>query len=327
MLGETLEARNFAARLPLGPFNPLVPTVFHEDWWLDTATRGQIKFVEVCDSGRMVGRLPYMVTSRYGLSGSNMPTLTHFLGAGIDEGNGSNANRYVKRQAIERELIRKLPALSSFRQKMHRGVPDALSFQAEGYQACVQFTFEIPPVPEDAIWKTMRDKTRNVIRRASETYNVCNMADVDAFFHLILANLQARNEQANVDFERCKAIAAQALEFGRGEIWVAQDANGAPKAAILCVWDRHTYYYLMSTRAPDSGNGIVPLLLWNAIKSASFLNLTFDFDGVASEGSILLFSGFGGKTSPRYIATRSSTPYKILRQFRRVNAALVNNFG
>ena len=309
-------------------FDRLTPTIFHERWWLEAATRGRVDFVEVTDGGRTVGRMPYMVNSRYGLASSNMPTLTHFLGPGIDDGGGSEANRYVKRHSITQELIRKLPSLSSFRQKMHRGICDALPFQAQGYNVHVQFTFEIEPYPEAVIWKAMRDKTRNVIRRAAENFDVHESSDPEAFFHLATAHLEQRNMRANIDFDICQEIAMQAINRGRGHILVAREiATGEPKAAIFCVWDNNTYYYLMSTRAPDAGNGVVPLLLWSAIQSATSMGYVFDFDGIINAGSILLFSGFGGKTSPRYIVTKASMPYRVLRQIRRMDSNVHNAFG
>lgn len=309
-------------------FDCLRPTIFHEDWWLEAATRGRVDVVEVTESGRTVGRMPYMVNSRYGLSSSNMPTLTHFLGPGIHDGGGSEANRYVKRHSITQELIRKLPPMSSFRQKMHRGVCDALPFQAQGYHVEVQFTFEIQPFPELMIWKAMRDKTRNVIRRAAEAFEVQESADPEAYFHLARTHLEKKNMRPNVDFDICRDLAIKAMERGRGHVWVANDyATGEAKAAIFCVWDANTYYYLMSTRDPDAGNGAVPLLIWNAIQSSVSMGYVFDFDGISNAGSILLFSGFGGKTSPRYIVSKSSVPYRVLRQIRRMDPTAFNAFG
>jgi hypothetical protein len=326
-LSKSIDQQSKVKTAAKAVFDKLTPTIFHEPWWLETATRGQVEFVEVADGGRTVGRLPYMVNSRYGLTSSNMPTLTHFLGPGIDDGGGSEANRYVKRNSITQELIRKLPSLSSFRQKMHRGICDALPFQTQGYGVQVQFTFEIEPYPQDVIWRGMRDKTRNVIRRAAENFDVHESLDPEAFLHLSAAHLEEKNQRANIDFETCRQIAIQAIDRGRGHIWVARECTtGRPKAAIFCVWDNGTYYYLMSTRAADAGNGVVPLLLWNAIQSAASMGYVFDFDGVVNAGSVLLFSGFGGKTSPRYIVTKASMPYRVLRQIRRMDSSVANSF-
>lgn len=306
--------------------DPLVPTIFHEEWWLDAATRGRVNYVEVVDGGRTVGRMPYLVAQRYGITNSNMPTLTHFLGPGIDDGTGKATNRLVRRQSITQELIRKLPPLSSFRQKLHKGVRDALPFQAEGYDVFVQFTFEVAAAPACTIWESMRDKTRNVIRRAEESLRVRMNMGADEFIHFSRCNLAARGICANIDFAICSDIMTKALARGRGCIWAAEDQQGATKAAILCVWDRRACYYLMSTRSIDSGNGAIPLLIWNAIQMASSMGLVFDFDGVSSKGAILFFSGFGGETTPRYIVSRSSRYYQVLRQIRRLDPLVVNYF-
>jgi len=47
---------------------------------------------------------------------------------------------------------------------------------------------------------------------------------------------------------------------------------------------------------------------------------------VANAGSILLYAGFGGTVSPRYIVMKSSPFYKALRKIRRVNPELSNRF-
>jgi len=44
----------------------LVPTVFHEEWWLDAATGGRYSIAEVKAGDKTVGRLPYLVRSRFG---------------------------------------------------------------------------------------------------------------------------------------------------------------------------------------------------------------------------------------------------------------------
>ena len=306
--------------------DPLIPTIFHEHWWLDAATKGRAEISEVTEGGRTVGRLPYVKETRLGLHSINMPTLTHFLGPGINDGSGSEPNRFVRRQAITRELIRRLPQFSSFRQKLHHNVKDVLAFQAEDFEATAQFTFEVGPAPQEVMWKAMRDKTRNVIRRGEERYGVSNTMDPPAFFRFFSANLKARGGKPNIDFATCTDVVTRALDRGRGHFRVAVDDRGDARAAIFCVWDARSYYYMLSTRTVDSGNCAIPLLIWSAMKSAASMGLVFDFDGVASAGSILLYSGFGGTVSPRYIVMKSNTLYQTLRKIRRINPKVSNRF-
>lgn len=38
--------------------NPLIPTIFHEHWWLDIATGGRFDIAKVTQAGKTVGWLP-----------------------------------------------------------------------------------------------------------------------------------------------------------------------------------------------------------------------------------------------------------------------------
>ena len=92
-------------------------------------------------------------------------------------------------------------------------------------------------------------------------------------------------------------------------------AERNPVAAIFCVWDATTAYYLMSTRDAEAGNGAISLLLWHAIQSASQNGLVFDMDGISHKGHIHLYAGFGGRVTPRYVISKAILPVRIAREF------------
>src|SRR6202011_1139097 len=132
--------------------DPLAPTIFHESWWLDVATGQKYAAAEISSGGSTVGRLPYLLSRRKGLSHMIMPTLTHFLGPAVIEGEGSANTRFLRRLNITRELIAELPAVSSYEIKCHAGTTDVIAFQAQGFETTVQFTHEIQPLPEQELW-------------------------------------------------------------------------------------------------------------------------------------------------------------------------------
>jgi len=146
----------------------LTPTIFHEDWWLNIATEGRYRVVEVAESGLVVGRLPYFLRERFGASSIILPPLTHFLGPAIIK---SYANSF-RRIDLTKELLGKLPPTSAQLFKCHRDVQDVIAFQSAGYRTTVQFNYEIQPLPIDVLWKHFRDKTRNLIRRAGKCHTV-----------------------------------------------------------------------------------------------------------------------------------------------------------
>lgn len=299
---------------------PRCPTIFHEYWWLNTVTRGTFEEVEVSEGGRIVGRLPFYLRRfwGWGFREVRMPCLTHFLGPVVEEGEGSASNRLLRRICITRQLIEKLPHSSSQYVKCHRGVNEVIAFQEQGFRTQVQFTYEIEPLPADTLWANLRNKTRNVIRRAEEQHSLQPMKDPSEFMWFYEQNLSKRGLRNELDRKLCAEIIAASVERGRGRVIAASDSKGRIVAANFCVWDGTSTFYLLSTRTEDSGNGAASLLLWEAIKDSANRGLRFDFAGISSRGSILLFSGFGASISVRYVAARSSFTARLIGEAKRI---------
>jgi hypothetical protein len=293
-------------------YNPLFPTIFHERWWLDTVTGGNYDEVTFSSGGKVVGRFPFLVRRRIGGRIScEMPALTHFLGPAVDEGLGSAANRAIKRSHIVGELISQLPHTGGFNQRMHRGIQDTMAFVESGYSTSVDFTFEIAPAAQSALWSQMRDKTRNMIRRAQERYEVVEITDPELFTNHYEKNIQERGGRFYYTKQDVARLGGEAITRERGRVIAARAADGSLAAAIFYVWDATSAYYFLSTRIKDSDNSAVSVLLWNAICHANSMGLIFDFDGVASHGSRVFFTGFGGEIRPRYVVKRGTPYYRL----------------
>jgi hypothetical protein len=291
----------------------LIPTIFHEPWWLDKATGGQCEQVEVELGGVTVGRLPYLKFRENGLTSIGMPTLTHFLGPAIDFGSGNSTTRQLRGLSIVGDLMAALPKVSgSVWIKLHAGITDTIAFQEAGFRTDVQFTTEIAPDAEDVLWSRMRDKTRNVIRRAQERFTIAEEADPERFLAFYLDNLRQRGLRNTYDMPTVRAVLAECIRRGRGRISVALDEGGSYNSAIFTVWDGRAQYYLMSTRSHDAGNGATSMLLWDAIKNAAGNNLVFDFDGARHGADAKFFAGFGGTFRPRYWVWKSSLAARAL---------------
>ncbi len=299
------------ASLP-GPFHdPLAPSVFHQPWWLSAATGGDYAEAVVVEGGRRVGWFPYLLSTILpGQRLCGMPLLTHFLGPAIDEGRGAACNRVLRRAQITRELLAQVPRTSGFWQVMHRGTPDTLVYQELGYNSTVQFTFEVPPAPADVLWGTMRDKTRNVIRRAKEQHGVSAL-DASAFSAVYNDNLGRGGIASRYSPALLERVCQAAISRGQGRIVAAENAAGQIAASIFYIWDAQAAYYLLSTRRPDAGNGAVSLLLWHAMQDVAARGLIFDFEGVVTSGSALFFTGFGGVIKPRYVVSRFSLGHRV----------------
>ncbi len=165
-----------------GPLpDKLIPTVFHEDWWLGAATAGPYSIAEVSSNGKIVGRLPFLLRRRFGIDGIWTPPLTHFQGPAIDDGSGTDNNRLLRRLEVTRELIHALPHSSWQCIRCHGGTTDVIAFQEQAFKTYVQFTLDIAPGPVQDLWQKMRNKTRNAIRRAEEQFAVSEMTEAEEF--------------------------------------------------------------------------------------------------------------------------------------------------
>lgn len=297
-------------RLPLPSPDPMIPTVFHNPWWLDAASGGDYQEVTIQSSGHTVARFPYVVRRRFlGQKVCSMPELTHYLGPALNL-TGSGANRTMRNHQLTSELLSQVGSFASFSHTLHRGITEALAFESAGYKIGVLFTHEIAPRKEGEIWSTMRSKTRNVIRRASERWIVETCDDPDEFDRSYNNNLMQK--ELKNKYRRVSAICEAAIKRQQGKILQIRGKDRSILAAIFTVWDDVSSYYLMSTRSMQADNGAVSLLIWDAIQSAARSGLIFDFDG-GQGGSRLLFTGFGGEIRPRFIASRHSSLYAASR--------------
>ena len=298
--------------------NPLEPTIFHESWWLEIATAGRYEVAEVTAGSRTIGRMPYCIQRSFGMTSIEMPMLTHFLGPAIEAGEGSPNSIFLKKLAIARELITKLPSVCMVNIKMHYSINEVIAFQEQAFRTSVQFTHEIEPHDEKTLWSNMRNKTRNVIRRAVEQIQTRDICDPEEFMDFYMRNLRDRGTRSFLNPSICKRLIAASIERGRSRIIAAYDDAKNLLAANFYIWDSRSYYFLLTTRALNSGNGTTSVLIWEAIKDASNRKLIFDSDGLNSNGSILFLAGLGGSIKPRYIVSKSNLRGVILGQFRDV---------
>lgn len=293
--------------------DPLVPTIFHEPWWLEAASGGQYEEVTVSAGGRAVGRLPFVRRKHLGFTRLESPELTHFLGPAVDEGNGGAVSRNLRRAEVIRELLEKLPSFHHFHQTLHRSIPDALPFVQHDFRVEAVFTYEVAPGPEQAIWRAMRDKTRNVIRRAEEKSKPVDL-EPGAFCALYDANLRRKGHSINTMMKaNAQSLLEATLSRGQGRLLGAGDGAGTTSAAIFYVWDENITYYMLTTRAPGTHNGAVSRLLWEAIRTSAAHGRIFDFGGVGPAGNILFYTAFGGEVRPRFRVQRMKPIFEAMR--------------
>jgi hypothetical protein len=297
--------------MDLAPGAYLVPTIFHEPWWMDIACNGGGREAVVSRGGLVVGRLPYLLSRKMlGLKVVGMPRMAHVLGpAFAPEFAGEKLSHSTKQISITRDLIMQLPKAAHISFRLHGGMTHTLAFAEAGFTSSVDFTVEILPDAPEVMWRAMRDKTRNVIRRAQERLTVSELTDLNVFLDFYEKNLSVKHAANHYDRAVCYDLMTECLRRGAGRILTATGPEAEQQAAIFTIWDLRTAYYFMSSRTLDSMNGATSLLIWTAIQHAALRGLTFDMDILHLMNkrltNLLLLTGFGGTLKPRYWVRRT----------------------
>ncbi|HQT59592.1 MAG TPA: GNAT family N-acetyltransferase [Acidiphilium sp.] len=301
----------------------LSPTVFHEPWWLEAASGGTFGEVIVESGGRLAGRLPFVVQRRArSFDVVRIPDLTHCLGPAIAaEFDPPGAVKSTKGIEICSQLIAQLPKAAHVWFRLHPETANTLAFDKAGFLSTVQWSVEIAPRPEEQLWKAMRDKTRNAIRRGGDRLTVTAWDEPGRFLDFYRDCLRRNDRRNHYDDATLAALAGEVLRRRRGRVLAAIRPDNTPEAAILTVWCKRREFYFMSARDTSAHFGAINLLIWRAIQDAAAANRIFDMDNIhVVDGALpnhLMLSGFGGNVVPRYCVSRSSALLTALQGVRR----------
>lgn len=301
------------------PVPKLGGSLFHEPWWLTAVSAGRFEEATVTSGQQIVGRFPYMVSRKMGLTEVRMPPFTHVLGPAVDAGIGKAQTQLMRRLSIVRELLGQVPRFDFFKHALSSLTADGLAFQDCGFHISPQYTFQIDCRREpDELWQEMHFKVRQHIRRAEEKFSVVAGPDPGEFVRFYLDNLIRARQASRINFDPFQAMFEACSCRDSGEILAVRWPDGRPVAMAFVVWGHGTMYYLLSTRASDSGdNGSVNLLIWSAMLRAHGRGLVLDLDGVSSSGTARFLGGFGGRLETRLIAQRSRFLYGTLQSAKR----------
>lgn len=287
-------------------------TIFHEDWWLDIVSRGRWGKVAAEKGGHIFGWLPYATFKVLGLTACGTPPLSRVLHPVIAIDGKKNESLNRRTIAVTSAIIEQLPRAHCTQFVLGPACGDALAWQMHGFRTRLMHTFQIDTRrPGFDPWSEMRDKTRNLIRRAQERLSV-ESTSATAFRDFYAANLDG--EQPYFELDRIEDLHREARLRDQGRILAAYDHHGTMHAAVFFVWDGTDYYYYLSTRDPASQElGAVSLLVWHGIRDAQARGLRFDFDGVTSRHRLQFMIGFGGTVASRTIVEKGSLLFDARR--------------
>jgi len=238
-----------------------------------------------------------------------MPPITRFLGPVVALQPGKTQARTRATYSIITGLLEQIATYDHVEMTVDNEFADLAPFLMAGYEVKVHPTFllDCRRKPED-LWADLRDKTKNVVRRARESLTVRDIEDVNLFIRFYKDNLNGAESYFDLSLLGPTYDAAHARQ--QGKIVAAVDSNGVVHAEVFFIWDDKYFYYFLSTRNRKLAHlGAVSLLLWEGIELAHSQGLCFDFDGgLFTDQKYKFMVAFGGEVENRFDIVHSSLP-------------------
>lgn len=293
-------------------------SLFEEPYWLDAVAPGAWRAAEVRDREEIVGRLPYVVKRKLGVSALTVPVLTPWLGPWIKEKDGKYCNTLSYQHQILQELLAQLPA--SPYQAIHCApqFTNLMALSWAGFDLRFRYTYRITDLSDpDAIWRGFRENIRRECRKAERNLEVRTDLSLS---RLLDSMAKTFDRQAlNRDFlkEPLQRIDRVMNERGQRQIYFAVDAQERIHAAIYVVWDPRCAFYLAGGGDPElRSSGAHSLLVWRAIKDSAEVSKEFDFEGSMVAPIERFFRAFNAQQVPCYSAHKRALWMRLVDSLR-----------
>jgi hypothetical protein len=275
-----------------------------------------------------VGSLRFATRSEGGMNICEMPQITRFLGPSVVPQPGKTESRTRFAHAVITELLEQIADFDHVEMTLDAGFNEVAAFLACGYEVRAHPTFVLDcAAAHDELWQGLRDKTKNVIRRAREQLVVREVACPKSFVQFYESNLGGA--KSYFDLSRLEVAYAAASARQQCKILAAVDASDVVHAQVFYIWDdKYVHYFLSSRNREVAHLGAVSLLLWSGIELAHERGLRFDFDGgIENPARYKFVVAFGGELANRFDVSRSTLRYQLRRKIRRAPQALLRRLS
>ncbi len=290
--------------------------IFSQAWWLDAvAGKANWDVVLVEKGGQVVASMPYVTYKRFGQIKLRQPPLTQTLGPWIREVDGKQTTRLSREKDLLQQLIAALPRYDEFNQKWHFSQTNWLPFFWVGFNQTTHYTYRLPDLSnQDELWSGLRENIKREIHKAKKRtcLKVYTDKSIEVFLDLYIKNFKRQGKDKSNFKNLIMRLNAACENKKVRRIFIAQDETGRSYAGVYLVWDQQSAYYLMGGSEPDfRTSGAISLCLWEAIKFASTVTKSFDFEGSMKKNIERHFRAFGAKQT-MYFSVKH-TPSKLIK--------------
>lgn len=273
--------------------------------------------------GRVMASMPYVLSTHLGMRVISKPALTQTLGPWVRTTNAKYAKRLSNDKELMGLLITQLPKYHDFKQTWHHSMRNWLPFYWRGFSQTTRYTYIINNLESDEhIWSNFQTKVRTDIKKARDRFGLVIRNDlcIDDFIELNRLVFTRQGLALPYSVELIRRIDDVCKDRGCREIFFAEDEAGCIHAAVYIIWDKDSAYYLMGGSNPElRSSGATSLCMWEAIKFASQVSRSFDFEGSMMEPVESFFRSFGAVQTPYSMLTHTpSKRFRLLKLLREI---------
>lgn len=279
--------------------------IFSQAWWLDAVcgeTNWDVALVE--EHNQIVAAMPFYRPLKHVIS---MPSYTQTMGPLLfqESTNCKYTTLLSKRQSLYKQLIDRLPLVTSFLQNFSYSVTDWLPFYWAGYRQTTRYTYVLKNIQQkETIWKNMSLNVQRNIRKARERYQISvkKGISIDEFLSVQAQTFERQHIRLKQkDIRTLRRLISICQERKQGDIWGGYDKQGQLHAAIFIAWQNHTAWYLAGGGNSTLRNsGAHSLIMWECFQYVSQFTDTFDFEGSMIPGVEQFFRAFGATQTPYF---------------------------
>lgn len=293
-------------------------SIFEQPWWLDAVAPGQWAEATVEKDGKIVARLPYVLTKQMGFSLIGMPDYTQTLGYWIEDTGAKNARKYAREKELLTELIERLPKGINIDIDLDHRCGYLFPFAWKGCKLSMRYSYRIENLHDtELLWNGLADNIRREIRKAEKILIVEDNHPIDDLIVMQDKTFKRQGRSGPDKGELLSRLDKVLQEKNARKLLCAVDGQGKVHAASYFVFDKKCCFYLIGGGDPElRTSGASSMLMWEGIKYASDVSDAFDFEGSMIEPIERFFRAFGGVPTPYWNVTRLNGPLSLINYMK-----------
>lgn len=283
--------------------------LFQQAWWMDTVCHGkQWDVLLARDGDSIVGAMPFLCGSKFGLTYIIQPQLTPWSGPWLHPDIDAERRKAVL-DGFAREMRHRRPAL--FMQCFPPEVVDWQPFHWHGFRQTTRYTHRFPSLADpDALYRSASRLRRRYDKAVAEQCFVDHELSVDEFSPFHAAYYRRQGLRDLIAEPLLRRVVETSCSRGQGLLWGLRDhSSRSLQAAWFVAYDDCCAWSLLLAIGADAPHGAMSYLMWQMLRELSHRTQMFDFEGGMDEKLAFFYRSFGTEQVPYHCVYRSAIPF------------------